>query len=124
MLYVDSNIFIYLFENHPTYGVAVADLLSGDQHQELVSSTLVLVECLAQTKDISPDTFRAIPRLRLTAVDEQVAERAARLQRTTDLRIGDAIHLATALTCQADRFFTNDRQLAKAARPYIEVVSL
>jgi predicted nucleic acid-binding protein len=65
-----------------------------------------------------------MPSLEIVPLNEAVAIEAARLQQKTPLRIGDAIHLATALQQQATLFLTNDKQLAKIAKSYLNVQTL
>lgn len=125
MTYVDSNIFIYLFENHPVFGKLAANQLARlRQDSSLICSVLTVTECLAQVTNISLDTFHALPDLRLIAIDERIAVKAADLQQSTTMRIGDAIHLAAALEHGAELFLTNDKQLAKIAKRYISVLLL
>ncbi|MEO6760861.1 MAG: type II toxin-antitoxin system VapC family toxin [Candidatus Saccharimonadales bacterium] len=122
MVYLDSNILIYLFEHHPQFGRQVADIISGLQPtNRFICSTLTVTECLAQVTKITLKTFHELPQLDLIPLDEAVANQAATLQRDANLRIGDAIHLATALQEKADLFLTNDLQLAKIAQKYLKV---
>lgn len=124
LLYVDTNILIYLLEKHEPYSTLVAEALeahaTGDN--AFVTSTISVTEFLAGTTAANLATLRAIPRLHFVALDEALAEQAALLQRKTKgLQLGDAIHLAAALQQQAEQFFTNDKQLAGIAKAYIPV---
>jgi predicted nucleic acid-binding protein len=125
MLYLDTNILIYLLEGHETYAETVANVLeeyvlSG---RSLVTSTITITEFLAGTNSVDLSTLRQIPRLQFSVLDESLAERAALLQKKDGLQIGDAIHLASAIQGEAD-FFTNDKILAKAAKRYMSVKTL
>jgi predicted nucleic acid-binding protein len=125
MLYLDTNILIYLLEGHETYAEAVADTLEeyAQSGGTFITSTIAITEFLAGTGSVDLTTLRQIPRLQFVTLDELLAERAALLQKKEGLQIGDAIHLASAIQGQAD-FFTNDKILARAAKQYMAVRAL
>jgi predicted nucleic acid-binding protein len=104
----------------------VADELTsfGQQDQPLVSSTLIITECLAGTNGVTLANLQSTANLQFIHLDEMVAEKAASLQRETSLCIGDAIHLATALIQKVDVLFTNDLVFAKTAKKYLAVKTL
>jgi predicted nucleic acid-binding protein len=125
VIYLDTNIFIYLFEEHPEYGEPVARIISSLQaDHRFACSALTVAECLAKVTDISLETFHALPELHIFPLDETIAVEAGRLQRESSLRIGDAVHLATAIQQRADTFFTNDKRLGKVASGYMNVKGL
>ena len=124
MTYLDTNILIYLLEGHQQYGNLVATTLEEltAQNQLLITSSITVTEFLAGTSSSSLATLQQVPKLRFITLDEDLAERAAMLQRNQpSLQIGDAIHLATAIQEQAELFFTNDKLLAKNASNYLAV---
>ncbi len=90
----------------------------------LVTSAIAITEFLAGTNASNLSTLQSVPKLSFVMLDEELAEKAALLQRKTRLCIGDAIHLATALQLEAEYFFTNDKQLAKVAKIYMPVKGL
>ena len=126
LLYVDTNIFIYLLEQHGTFSQKAADILQAhaDADSQLVTSAITVTEFLAGTTKSTLSTLQRVPRLNIMNLDEAIAEKAALLQRESNLSIGDAIHVATALRVRASHLFTNDKQLAKAAQPFISIKSL
>lgn len=126
MMYLDTNILIYLLERHDTYSELVAAALeqATKAHDSLVTSAITVTEFLAGTVSSNLGTLHKVPRLRFVSLDESLAEQAALLQRESNLKIGDAIHLATAIEHRAETFFTNDRQLAKIAKKYLPVKQL
>jgi len=125
ILYLDTNILIYLLERHESYSAKVAEDLEAYTKTGLLgTSTITITEFLAGTVSSNLSTIRKIPKLSFLTLDEVLAENAALLQRKTRLQIGDAIHLATAMQLQAECFFTNDKQLAKVAQAYLPVKSL
>jgi predicted nucleic acid-binding protein len=125
LLYIDTNILIYLLERHEPYGAQVADILEAHANDggELITSTITITEFLAGTMSSNATIIHTIPRLDFVALDEALAEQAAMIQRKTNIKIGDAIHLATAVQQQAS-FFTNDKPLAKIAKKYLSVQDL
>lgn len=127
MIYLDTNILIYLLEGHEQYGTQVAAILEGyaTQRREFITSSVTVTEFLAGTSCSDLATLQQIPGLQFVALDETTAEQAAFLQRTHEsLRIGDAIHLATAIRQQAACLLTNDKLLAGVATEYLAVETL
>ena len=127
MIYLDTNILIYLMEGHERYGKLVAASLEEltQQNELLGTSSITITEFLAGTINSNLKTLQQVPRLRFIGLDEVLAEQAAELQRKHPaLQIGDALHLSTAIGKQASLIFTNDRLLAKVASQYIPVKKL
>lgn len=125
VIYIDTNILIYLLEPTP-YSSHVADIIdtiisSGDSP---VSSTLLIVEFLAGTKGSDVDILLNLPCFQFIDLDATIAARAAELQRSTKLTLGDASHLAAALVTGCTKLITNDLGFAKIATHYIPVQTL
>lgn len=125
MIYVDTNILIYLLE--PTiHSSRVAEIFdavisSGDS---LVSSTLLIIEFLAGTKGSNIDILLNLPSFEFIDLNATIAAKAAELQRSTKLTLGDASHLATALVTGCTKLITNDLGLARIAAQHITVQTL
>lgn len=126
MIYLDTNILIYLFENHIIYSERVANKLEdyATLGEEFITSSIAVTEFLAGTESSSLATLHQVPSLKIVTLDETIAEQAALLQRKMNINIGDSIHLATALHLHAGAFFTNDKKLSKVVEKYISVVSV
>jgi predicted nucleic acid-binding protein len=126
MLYVDTNILIYLFELHDPYSKQVAIILEEFTNggKQLITSTITITEFLAGTTSSSLETLHKVPNLSIVSLDENLAEKAAILQRETNIKIGDSIHVATATQQKAEAFFTNDKKLSKIVEKYLSVISL
>ena len=126
MTYVDTNILIYLLEQHFMYSELVAEVLDEVTRDKgiLITSVIAITEFLAGTDSSSLETLQRIPQLSFIPLNENLAEQAVHLQRKNNLQIGDAIHLATALEQRADALFTNDKLLAKIAKSHITVREL
>ena len=56
-------------------------------------------------------------------VTAEIAQLAAKLRADHNLRTPDAIQIATAITCQADFFLTNDARLGRLKQPEVLVLS-
>ena len=49
-------------------------------------------------------------------INEQIAEKAAYLRaKYSDIKLADALQLASSIDCKCDMFFTNDKQLKQVA---------
>jgi predicted nucleic acid-binding protein len=117
----DSNLFIYLFEQHPIFSSGVKSLLArmevrGDQ---LFTSALSVGEVLAKPYELGDMARctryeRAIQQAAvILAFDLSAARQFAKLraQRTLRVRPPDAMQLACAGTAGMDLFLTNDVRL-------------
>jgi predicted nucleic acid-binding protein len=111
---LDSNIFIYFFNENPEFVEAARRLMLSIQSGEVrgVASVLAISEIMRKGNDDLYQALISIRNLRFVGTDEAIALRAAGLQRQYDsLRLVDALHLATAEACGAGTFWTNDRAL-------------
>jgi predicted nucleic acid-binding protein len=133
LLGIDTSLFIYAFERHPTFGALSRDLLRAiaDGRLVAVASTLVLAEVLvapfkagrAELVDGYTARLTAMPNLRLLEPGVAICRTAARLRaERPSLRLPDALHLATAIEGGATGFVTNDRDLRSA--PELAIVRL
>jgi predicted nucleic acid-binding protein len=119
---IDTSLFIYDWERHPTLGDTAHAVLIAIEAGQLraVASTLLLAELLvgplrAGRADVALHYRRrltAYPNLSLVAPDADVCVAAARLRAAAPrLRLPDALHVATALGGAATAFVTNDVDL-------------
>jgi len=118
-IFWDSNLFIYLLENHgPHFGLVSnlrkAMLSRGDQ---LLTSTLTLGEVLVKPferhdEELAKKYVDAITMASITInFDVKAARIYARLRNNRSLRPPDAIQLACAAAAGVDLFITNDARL-------------
>ena len=129
---IDTSIFIYFIERHPTFRAEVAPLFQEADagERELVTSSLTLLELLVvpfRTGDRRlADRYEALlTRSRgVTMVDLTRAhlKAAAHLRATSTVRTPDAVQLAVALTSRCVAFVTNDRRLPTV--PGLRIVDL
>lgn len=118
---IDTNIFIYYFDENPRFGQAAKrifdELASGNL--KAITSTTSLVEILSykilskkDAKDME-NKFYDIPQLSILDINRSIAVEAGRIRRKYSFRSPDAIQLATALHTKAKAFITNDDRLKK-----------
>lgn len=127
VVYIDTNIIVYLLEGTDNFGQKVAAKLTAfqDAGRSLVTSSITITEFLAGTPDNAAfSSLETMPGLTFIDVTKNIALRAAELQRLHKLTIGDAIHLASCLEYRSKSLFTNDVKLSNIAKGYVEVLGL
>ena len=130
--YFDTNIFIYLLGNNPTYAGLCLQLLQACANQELqgLSGDVTLAELLV--KPLQANDAKAVAAVRelliesgaitLVSHSRKAFERAAELRAKHGLKMVDALQLATAMDVQAACFVSNGRDFPEV--PGIECLSL
>jgi predicted nucleic acid-binding protein len=119
VIYLDSSALLKLLHDE-TESVALADWLATRTGTPVVSSELAKVEVVRACRRINPATLTEatalLAGLDLIPFSGAVIDRAADVGETT-LRSLDAIHLASALSIQAElsTFVAYDHRLAAAA---------
>jgi len=124
LLYLDTNILMYLLERQEPYSSRVATYLeeyTKGSDGQLASSAVAVTEFLAGSLSGTLDVLLSVPRLSFVELDHSMAAKAGMLQRQNSLPIGDAIHLATAILLKAEALFTNDKVFARVAEGYLPV---
>ena len=128
---LDTSVLIYLFENHPKYGVLGEELfdLIRKYQMRVVISTLVFTELFVhpykhnRPESIQKDLdFLRNYEVEVISVTPNIAIQAASLRARYHLSAPDAIHLSTALHEECDLFVSNDKSLRKVKE--IKVFSL
>ena len=124
MIYLDTNILIYLFENHQEYASKVAAFLDENQKNDtpLITSVISVTELTAGNQNITIDTLKLLQGLKIVPVDETIASLAGDLIAQDKMHIGDAIHFATALSAKCNAIYTNDDYLAKKASKKLKII--
>lgn len=126
---LDSNLFIYYFENNPDFApssVKIFERLSSGT-LKAVTSVISVMETLSyptppQIIETMQEAFESIPNLNIIDVDYKIVLEAARIRREYKFRLPDAIQLATAVNNKAQAFVTNDKRLASFIQ--LPIVSL
>ncbi len=131
-VYLDTNLFIYVLNGAPGLAEQCVSLLDACCRNEVHGATgdLTLAELLVQPlrhNDVA--AVRAVREMlvesgavTLISHDRACFERAARLRAAHALKMPDALHLATALGCEAACFVSNDRGLPAVAGIEISVL--
>ncbi len=118
---LDTNIFVYYFNQHPEFGKAaknIIDNLAADQIQA-VTNEISVIELLSHPILSKQDVkememqFSEIPNLKVLGIGHILALEAARIRREYGFRLADSIQLATAVSEKAKAFITNDADLKK-----------
>lgn len=115
----DADVLIYAAVNGHPLGHRVLALLPGvmipGDASAGIGSVLLLPELLSKPiRDGAEHELVALAallaRLDLRPVDQATADLAVALGATYRLTAADAVHLATAVNCGADRFITNNQR--------------
>lgn len=118
---LDSAPLIYFVEANPTYSDRTDAFFEAmaQREFEVVTSTITLVEVLVYplraNDEVLTQRYRQIlynqVNLSMVEITPVIAEAAARLRATYNLRTPDALQLATAIARGASFFLTNDERL-------------
>lgn len=130
LVFWDTNLFIYLFEDCGDFSQRVAALRErmiarGDQ---LYTSTLTLGEVLVKPVEKNDEESRgkyeeAISRTStLLSFDREAAQKYSSIRRDRTLKAADAIQLACATVARMDLFITNDERLSGRTIPGIQFI--
>jgi len=131
-IFFDTNLFIYLFESHETFGPEVKRIRTrmisrGDM---LYTSCLTVGEALVRPLELGnrelerkyADYFQSSS-ITVLPFDHRAASLYASLRRSRSLRIADAVQLACAGAAGIDLFITNDEALSKRIAPGIHFIT-
>ena len=130
---LDTAIFIYHFEENPTYLPLTRELLSSIEMGERkgVTSAITLMEIIVKPLTMGQvDVARKyeamlvnFPNLDIVDLDRDVIRQAARLRAEYRIRPPDALRVGASLLYGADVFITNDG-LLKRLKDKLEVIIL
>lgn len=128
---LDTAPLIYFIEENPAYIEIVRFFFEAMERDDfmVVTSTVTLLEVLVHPLRINnrelATEYRDIllnSRLMTLEVSNAIAEQAAQLRATHNIRTPDAIQISAALNAGATHFFTNDIRLPEI--PSIQIVSI
>jgi len=128
---LDTAPLIYFIEENQTYLEAVRIFFEAMDRGDfaVVTSTVTLLEVLvhplrSNNRELATE-YRDIllnSRLMTLEVSNTIAEQAAQLRATHNIRTPDAIQISAALNAGASHFFTNDVRLPAISS--IQIISL
>lgn len=131
-VYLDTNIFIYALEGYPTFRTVLTSLFDALDRHELsaVTSELTLMEALVKPfldRNVERQTaymqiLHPSASLQIVPVTRDILVTAARLRAETNLKLPDAIHVATAQFTGCAQFLTNDAHVKTI--PGLTILSL
>ncbi len=133
ILGLDTLVFIYHLEMHPTYLQLTQDILNGIQagRWRAVTGVITIMELTVPAWRLGREAvareYEALlehfPNLALVDVTRDVARHAAILRARFNIRPPDALQVAASLEGKATAFLTNDRSLVRL-QPVVDVVIL
>jgi predicted nucleic acid-binding protein len=122
LVFLDTNIFIYLFEDSGARGERVSQLIQrmAERKDRLATSALTLGEILVKPLELGNvalakryEAYFRSSEVLLTPLDATTSLRYAELRCDRTIRPPDAIQLACAASAGCDLFITNDESLAR-----------
>jgi len=118
-IFWDTNLFIYLLEDHPEFSQPVVDLRKKmlERGDQLLTSVLTLGEVLVKPSAMGDQALCQLYEniLASTALllpfDLKAARRYATIRHSRSIKAPDAMQLACASEAGVDLFITNDHRL-------------
>ncbi len=119
LLLVDSAPIIYVLESHPKFSERFLPLFGRHARAEIILAvtTVTIAEVLTgplkHGEEALAKRYRAVLEAwQVVDFTADIAESAARLRGKYQLKLPDAIQLASAIAINADAFVTHDRDFA------------
>jgi uncharacterized protein len=130
-IFWDTNLFIYLIEDHGELSERVAQLRGRmiERSDDLYTSALTLGEILVKPIEAGDEVlghrYEAALRQGATIIsfDVEAARLYAGIRKDRTIRPPDAVQLACAAQARVDLFITNDERLSTKSIPRIHFVS-
>lgn len=132
LIFWDTNLFIYLLEQHPVHGEHVLQMRRRmlERGDSLVTSTITVAEVLVKPARLRNNALErqylllfSRPEVRLLRFDLDAAGHYARVRQDKAIRSPDAIQLACAASAKVDLFITNDDRLSRKNIPGIDFIT-
>jgi len=132
-LMIDTNCFIYLIEGnrYPDFLVRVEPLFNElrDGSIQGITSPITLTEIMTMPRKMGREDLAYIykslicnfPNLTILSIDSNVADQAAALRASYNIKTPDALQIATGIAYGASFFATFDQELKKVS-PLIKVI--
>ncbi|SRR5258706_8757404 len=122
LVFWDTNLFIYLLEEHPAFGESVRQLRRRmiERADGLATSALSIGEVLTGPVRVRNDAVYkqylelfSQPEMRVLKFDLEAAGHYAHIRQDKSIQPPDAIQLACAASAKVDLFITNDERLSR-----------
>jgi uncharacterized protein len=132
LIFLDSNIVIYLIEQPADWGIAASARVETilDAGDQMVVSDLVRMECrvrplaLHDSQGLADfDEFFASEKLQVAPITAATCDRAAAIRAKQRFRPLDALHLAAAIESGCAGFLTHDQRLSGFPDIPIEILA-
>lgn len=132
-LFLDSSPVIYYIDANPEY-LKVMDCIFEELNLErvrAVTSPVTLAECLilpirqkdSEKQQIFVEILTSPALADFVKTDTAIAQRAAEIRAKYNLKLPDALQIATAIASKCEAFLTNDVQLKRVMELRVLVVS-
>lgn len=120
-IYFDTNVFIYAIEGHESHYQWLAELFEyiASKQMMVITSDLTLAECLV--KPIKDNNEAAIEgfkhylqsseSMQMCQITREILVRSAQVRSELNLKLPDAIHMATAIEHACQVFVSHDKKL-------------
>ncbi len=122
-VFIDSSIFIYLFEDHPRFASKIQPVFDSLSENKLSAFTSIISVAEVITKPLEEkrydfvkqyhEVFQHLPNLKLGFPTYDTAVSAAKIRAEYKFQLIDSFQLAIALENRCLSFLTNDRKLKK-----------
>lgn len=111
----DANVLIYFLGHSTEFGSLACDAIDSSLRQGgAVFSTIAIAEYSSHPMSNESALRSFLALTDCVPVSELVAIKAANIRKShSNIRLPDALHLATALVSDAATFITNDKQLLR-----------
>lgn len=121
LVYLDTNIFVYLFEGFDPYISLIVPLIEKIEKGEIHSFTseLTLAEALVKPLRDQNEAWQKVyqygiqtsPTLTVAPITRDILIQAAVIRARNNLKLPDSIHMATAQLSSCKTFLTNDKHI-------------
>lgn len=132
LVFWDTNLFIYLLEQHPVFGEPVRQLRLRmlERSDSLATSALSIGEVLTGPVRVRNDAVYkqylelfSQPEIKVLKFDLEAAGHYAHIRQDKSIQPPDAIQLACAASAGIDLFITNDDRLSRKNIPGINFIT-
>jgi predicted nucleic acid-binding protein len=132
-LFLDSGAVIYYVDQNPNYLAVMDSIFDSLEAQRIraVTSPVTLAECLVlpirdkdkAKQDVFTDLLTLPEMAYFVGTDAAIARQAASVRVKYNLKLPDALQIATAIVSHCDVFLTNDAQLKRVKELRVLVIS-